>query len=276
MTLRPRLLDTIAVLAGALLAPAAATAQSATPEPGAWQYSATLYGYLPSISGNTAFPADSGGVPINISAQQIIDSLKMTFMGTLEANNGRWGAFTDIVYVNLGHTKTGSRDFTIGDIGLPVGTTSDLGLDFKATVWTLAGEYRVASDPGLTVDAIAGTRMLDLKQRLNWTITGSIGPLDPVNRTGKAEADQTVWDGIVGVRGRYAFGAQREWSVPFYLDLGAGQSTMTWQAATGIGYGFKWGELSALYRWLDYDMKSGKAIQGVRMSGPQVGATFRW
>ena len=200
MTLRPRLLDTIAVLAGALLAPAAATAQSATPEPGAWQYSATLYGYLPSISGNTAFPADSGGVPINISAQQIIDSLKMTFMGTLEANNGRWGAFTDIVYVNLGHTKTGSRDFTIGDIGLPVGTTSDLGLDFKATVWTLAGEYRVASDPGLTVDAIAGTRMLDLKQRLNWTITGSIGPLDPVNRTGKAEADQTVWDAIVGVR----------------------------------------------------------------------------
>ena len=64
--------------------------------------------------------------------------------------------------------------------------------------------------------------------------------------------------------------------MPFYLDLGAGQSTMTWQAAAGIGYGFKWGELSALYRWLDYDMKSGKAIQGVRMNGPQVGATFRW
>ena len=128
MTLRPRLLDTIAVLAGALLAPAAATAQSATPEPGAWQYSATLYGYLPSISGNTAFPADSGGVPINISAQQIIDSLKMSFMGTLEANNGRWGAFTDIVYVNTSATPrpeaATSRSGTSGSRSAPPRTSA--------------------------------------------------------------------------------------------------------------------------------------------------------
>ncbi len=58
--------------------------------------------------------------------------------------------------------------------------------------------------------------------------------------------------------------------------MGTGDSDLTWQAAAGIAYGFKWGEVSALWRYIDYDMKSGSAMQNVRFSGPMVGATFRW
>ena len=47
---------------------------------------------------------------------------------------------------------------------------------------------------------------------------------------------QDVWDGIVGVKGRYAFGDNRAWSMPFYLDVGHGQSEVTWQVAAGLGY----------------------------------------
>ena len=50
------------------------------------------------ISGNSTFPADAGS-GLDVSADKIVDSLKMTFMGSLDAHNGRWGAFTDLLYV---------------------------------------------------------------------------------------------------------------------------------------------------------------------------------
>lgn len=265
------LLPVATLLVAAALLPLASQARDA----GAWQTAASVYVYLPSVSGRSAFPTD-GGTPIQVGADQILDSLKMTFMGTLDLHNGRWGAFTDVLYIDLGNQKSQSRDFSIGNFGLPAGSTADLGLDLKAWVWTLAGQYRVVSEGGLTMDLIGGARMLDITQRLDWAVSGSLGALPPVGRAGTAEVSQTVWDGIFGVKGRYVFGAQREWSLPYYLDVGTGGSTMTWQAAAGVAYGFRWGELSALYRSLDYDMKSGKAIQSIRFSGPMLGATFRW
>jgi hypothetical protein len=269
---RARLARAVRLAVLAMFAPAAALAQA----PGEWQTSATLYLYLPSVSGNTSFPSGSSGSPIDVSANQILDSLKMAFMGSLSLHNGRWGAFTDVVYVDLGNTKTQNRDFTIGNTAIPAGTSADLGLDLKAWVWTLAGQYRVASDAALTVDLLGGARMLDVTQRLDWNITGSLGSLPPASRSGSTEVSQTLWDAIFGLRGRYSFGAQREWSLPFYVDVGTGESTMTWQAAAGVAYGFKWGELSAMWRTLDYDMKSGQPVQDLSFSGPMIAASFRW
>ena len=48
------------------------------------------------------------------------------------------------------------------------------------------------------------------------------------------------------------------------------------QAAAGISYAFQWGELNALWRYLGYKAKSGKAISDVNFNGPQVGVVFRW
>ena len=129
MNTRPPLLELALLLAGTLLAPVAATAQ----DTGGWKTSATVYLYLPSLSGRTSFPANSG-TPIDVSTEQILDNLKMTFMGSLDTHNGRWGLFTDVIYLNLGNTKTSSREFTIGGIGIPADTTADLGLDLKGWV----------------------------------------------------------------------------------------------------------------------------------------------
>jgi hypothetical protein len=267
----------LGLAAGALM-PAASQAQTAPSASGAdnWRYAATLYVYLPSIGGKTSFPADSGGTPINITAEKIVESLKFTFMGALDAHNGRWGVFTDLIYLDLGGGKSGSRDFTIGDIGLPAGATADLDWDLKGWVWTLAGQYRLPTDPAFTVDLLAGTRMFDLTQTLRWNITGDIGPIAPPGRSGSAEIGDTLWDGIVGVKGRYTFGANREWAMPFYLDVGTGDSDRTLQSGIGISYAFKWGEVTGMWRYLDYKMKSGGAIQEMNFSGPLIGATWRW
>jgi hypothetical protein len=273
----------LAVVAIALL-PLAGTAQAAGSglTPGPWRYSATIYGYLPSIGGKTSFPADSGGTGadssgpgLDIDANTIIDNLKMTFMGSLSAHNGQWGVFTDLLYLDVGANKSATRDFAIGGIGIPASATADLSYDMKGWIWTLAGQYRVTARPDYTMDLLAGARMFEIKQRLDYTISGDLGGISLGQRAGRATVDDRVWDAIFGVKGRYAFGANRQWSVPYYLDVGAGQSKMTWQGAIGIAYGFRWGELSAMWRYIGYDFKSDKVTE-INFNGPMVGATFRW
>ena len=79
-----------------------------------WKWQASIYAYLPDISGRTTFPDGGGGGGSTLDAETILDNLKMTFMGSLEASNGRWGMFTDAVYMDIGNTKSGYRDFTLG------------------------------------------------------------------------------------------------------------------------------------------------------------------
>lgn len=258
----------MAGLALACLQPAGSAAQS-DPAAGAWRYRASVYGFLPSFETTNSYP--TGGSSIDVS---IDDDFKFTFMGSLDAHNGRWGVFTDFLYLNLGNERQGTRDFTIGGGGIPAGTTANLDWDLKGTLWTLAGQYRVVSAPVLQLDVLAGVRMARLETSLNYAITGSLGALPPASRTGSLGNDETLWDGIVGVKGRYAFGAGQRWSIPMYLDVGTGSSNLTWQAAAGVGYSFSWGELSLVYRHIAYEMKSGKSLQDVTLSGPQFGATF--
>ena len=57
---------------------------------------------------------------------------------------------------------------------------------------------------------------------------------------------------------------------------GTGESSLTWQAMTGVGYAFGWGDVTLAWRHIDYDMKSGKSIESVSFDGPGVAAAFRW
>ena len=71
---------------------------------------------------------------------------------------------------------------------------------------------------------LAGARLLDLEQKLNWQFNGNIGAL-PLAASGSSTVDDSLWDGIIGVKGRASFGANREWFVPYYLDIGTGNQT---------------------------------------------------
>lgn len=261
-------------VAVAMLLPACAIAETPSgSHRGDLAYEASLYVYLPTIDGTSSFPAD--GSSVNVDASKILESLDFTFMGTFDIHRGAWGVFTDLMYVDLGASKGASRDFTIGDIGLPAGTAADLHLDLKAWVWSLAAEYRLSDQPGLQLDLLGGTRYLDLSEKLTWTISGNLGPIEPGGRSGSSEASSRLWDAIVGVRGRVVLGSASNWTVPFYLDVGAGASNHTWQAAGGIAYSFQWGSLVAMWRYLDYGF-SGNNVTALSLNGPLIGAAFRW
>jgi len=262
---------------GALL-PTPATAQSTAyaSQGEKWQFAATLYGYLPSIGGKLSVPVDTGGTNLSVDANQIIDSLKMTFMGTLDAHYGQWGAFTDVLYLDVGGSKSRTHDFSVGRSGVPASTTADINLDLKGTVWTIAGEYRVISDPAAKVDILAGARYFGIKPTLGWSIQGELGPIPESGRSGSRQINETVWDGIVGLKGRYAFGDERRWYVPYYADIGTGESQLTWQLAGGLGYAWNWGGVFAMWRYLDYNFKSDKKLEDINFNGPMLGVTFTW
>jgi len=269
---------TVLCFAGGALVPAPAAAQSALPpwEAGKWQLSASLNGFVPAIDGKVNYAGDTRSSDLHVSMHEVLSNLKMTFQGSLDVHNGRWGIFNDVIYADIGGVKSRTRDFSLGNIEIPATATTDLSLGVKATVWTVAGEYRVVSDPAWTVDLLAGARLLDVKTTLGFSINGDLGPIALPGRGGSKEVSDSLWDGIVGVKGRYTFTDDRKWFLPFYLDVGTGQTKLTWQAVAGVGYGFHWGDLVATYRYLDWNAKSGKSVEDLSFGGPMISAAWRW
>jgi hypothetical protein len=269
-----------ALLAAAALFPLQASADgsgvyaTATTED-SWQFEAIPYLYVPWVSTTVRLPRGINTTS-DISPNELLNHFKMGFLGAFDVQKGNWGALTDVLYVNVGNAGARTRSFTIGRRELPADVTVSASLDIKTTLWTLAGTFRVVTDPLATLDVLAGTRLLDIKVDQRWYLSGNIGPLSLPSRGGGAEDSGNQWNGIVGAKARLNIFPDRRWFMPFYADVGTGESKLTWQASTGFGYLFHWGEVSATWRYIDYTNKSGKPIQDLSMSGAQVTAVIRW
>jgi len=262
----------IAACADALLTPIVATAQPADD----WRFNAIIYVYLPDISGTTTFQQTGASDSATVDADTILKHLKFAFMGTFDANKGRWGVTNDLMYLNVGDSKSQTKNFSIGGIQIPADASASAHFDLKGWIWTIAGTYDAVSDPQARLQLLAGARLLSVRENFNWQLSGNVGPIPLPGRQGSSEAKIDNWDAIVGVRGRLMFGGNREWFIPYYVDAGTGNSDLTWQAIGGIGYAFKWGDIIAAWRYLDYNMKSGKDIQSVNFNGPAIGVAFHW
>ena len=267
-----RLSLVICVLGLGTLAPSRASAEAADHD---WHVAATIYGWFPDIGGETNFPADPGN-DINVDISTILDHLKMTAQGSFEVRKGSWGVFTDVVYLDVGEAKSQTRNLEINGQPLPAAITADLDFDLKSVFWTLAGTYRVAETPDASMDVLLGVRLASMQQTLDWEFAGTFVGATPPPLTGTRESKVDQWDGVFGIRGRLAFGAEHKWIVPYYFDIGAGDSDMTWQGMLGLAYAFNWGDVGVAWRYLDYDLKSGEAIADMNFNGPALGATFRW
>ncbi len=175
-----RPLAAIAVVAALL--PLHAQAESTI---GGWQWDATVYLWLPSLGGETSFPPDGDGPSIDVSADAILDSLNFAFMGALGVRRGPWGVATDVIYLDLGSSKKGTRNVGIGPVDLPASVDADLRLDITGWLWTLTGSYALVQQERVSMDVLAGVRMLDLEQDLRWQFNGDISSL-PLRRDGPA------------------------------------------------------------------------------------------
>jgi hypothetical protein len=261
----------VAATAFAALAPVASRAET----PDEWRFAATIYGWLPSIGMDTSFPTGSGPT-VDVTGSDILNALNFTFMGAFDAQKGEWGAFTDVIYLNLGSSTKRTRDLSVDGLPLSASVTGKASLDITGWVWTTAGTYRVIDHPTYTMDLLAGARLLDLSTDLKWSLTGDLGDPPIIDAAGKSNVSDNIWDGIVGFKGRATFGDDDKWFVPYYFDIGTGDSDLTWQGLVGVGYAFDWGDLFAAWRYMDYEMPSKNLIQNANFNGGAIGVTFHF
>ena len=240
-----------------------------------WQFQASINGWFPDIAGKTAFGAGDGR-DFDVDIGTILDNLELTLQGSFAVQKGKWGAFTDLVYMDLGASKSGTRDLTLGGQELPATVTANLKLDVTTTIWTLAGSYRLQATPSGSMDLLAGVRLFDADSTLGWNFSGDFGGVTPPPLTGERGVASSNWDAIVGIKGRFALGADNTWYVPYYADVGTGDSDLTWQASLGLNYAFNWGDVGINWRYMEYQLASGEKINDMNFNGPSLGVAFRW
>jgi hypothetical protein len=222
------------------------------------QFGLEIYGWGASIGGETATGSD-----VNLDFDDILDNLNFTAMGVVGIRKGKWSFTTDILYMDL----EGDKDSVIPISGGTIGVNTDL--ELRAWVITPAVGYNVVETDNVSLNVIGGARYLSLDADIEQNINTPLRPL-----YGKVSDSASIWDGIVGVRGKYAFNEQ--WYVPYYLDIGTGDSDFTWQVSAGLGYKFKVCDVILAYRYLSWDFDDDSALDSMNISGPMLGVKFEF
>ena len=266
-----------------IAATSAASAQDTGLRPG-WSFEIAPYLWLPTVNATLRYnvPSNFGGTAdVKADAGDYFANLNGALALAGVVRYDRFSVLTDIMYVNA--TAGGSRveSVNIADIGRdPISSTLNTGGDttLKTTLWTLAAGYTVASGTWGNVDVLAGFRYLGIDSNTNYnlavTLTGPRGNAGPTfGGAGSLAANDSIWNGIVGLRGRINI-AESGFFIPYYLDLGAGNSNFTWQTFAGIGYQTGWAGVQLGWRYMSYDQGGSSAVQDMTMSGAYLAVNF--
>ena len=254
----------IAAICFAFLGASTVLAQTeSSPTQDQWQFSGAIYLWGADLNGQTI-----RGSEVEVSFNDLLDNLEMAFMGAFAARKNNWSLFTDVIYMDLAADKTANLSIPIGPIQVPV--TTSVSLDIEAWILHFAGGYNLYSEGKSRLDLIGGARYLNLDQSMFLSLQ-SLGP--GLSRT--ISESLTSFDGSVGLKGNAALGER--WFLPYYFDIGTGESSFTWQATAGIG--FRAGrvvDLALVYRHLEWDIDSARVVDDINFSGPTLGVIFRW
>jgi hypothetical protein len=208
-----------------------------------WQFAAELYFWGASIGGKSASGSD-----IDIELDDILDSLEFAFMGAAGVRKGKWSLAVDLIYL----------DAEDSDAIAP-----GLNASLELTNWVITPlvGYNLVDTEGIRLDILGGARYLYIKTDLG---------VEPLGL--RAEDSGSNWDAIIGSRG--VVDLAEKWYLFGYLDIGTGESDLTWQAFGGVGYRFKYFDLVAAYRYLRWDFDDNQALDDLYLHGPVFGIRF--
>lgn len=275
------LLSALLAVFWVMLIPMDSAAQSPSDQ---WQFGITPYFWAPRVDGTLKYgvPPGAGGSPdVAIDADDYLENLDFVFMIAGEARKGRWSVFTDVIYLDFSDddSKVKSIDFIDGGPDL-VNASLDAGTEtsFKALAWTLAGGYSMLQGDLGRLELLAGFRYFGVDASTDWRLTTTItgpGGSHSFPPSGSASQREDLWDGIIGLRGRLNLGGSKFY-IPYYIDVGAGSSELTWEGMAGLAYGFKWVDIIVAYRYLYYDMDDDGLVQDMSFGGPEIGLKIKF
>jgi hypothetical protein len=260
-----------------------ASAQDIGLRPG-WSFEVAPYVWLPSVNADLRYNLPTGGggtADVRTNADDYFAHLNFAAALAATVRYDRFSALTDIIYVSAdaGSSRVDSVDLV--QVGRnPISSTLNGSGDssLKTTLWTLAGGYTVADGSWGHVDVLAGFRYLGIEASTNYnvalTLVGPRGNAGPsFGGAGRLSGRDNIWNGIIGVRGRVNIG-QSGVFLPYYVDIGTGDSNFTWQTFAGIGYQSGWAGVQLGWRYMSYDQGSTRLVQNLSMSGAYLAVNF--
>ena len=228
-----------------------------------WQFAGSIYLWGADVGGTTM-----RGSEVEVGFSYLVDNLVLGFMGAFVARKNDWSLLADLIYLDLSANKSADVTIPIGGNLLPISTSVDL--DLEGWIIHLAGGYNLYTEGRSRIDLIAGVRYLDLSTDIFLELQ-SLGP----GQSRSISDSHTAWNGILGLKGTAAL--SERWFLPYYVDVGAGESKFTWQASAGLGFkaGNSW-DIALVYRHLEWDLDSTLIVDDINFSGPTLGVVFRW
>jgi hypothetical protein len=220
-----------------------------------WINELTIYGWLANINGTIPLPGENT-LDISYDAEDILSNLEGILMGGYEARYQKFSFIADLIYMSVN-----------GDGSLPTGSgiaTADL--DITSYVITGGVGYELMNTEKGVLSVVGGLRWLDLEVETDLTRNGF-----PVSSN---SGSQDLLDGLIGVRG--AFKINEKWFLPYYADIGTGDSDYSYNLFAGIGYAFGWGDVRLGYRHLSITMEDEAFMEDMTLSGPVLGVGFRF
>ena len=250
-------------------------------EPG-WQFSVTPYAWVPSIDGTLRYqlPTQSGSGSADVSKDgaSILEALNFAAMIAAEARYQRYSVLTDFIYLDLGGSSSKVRDVNFGGGGSAgVGANLDRGTEssLSGSLWTLMGGYTVTQGDWGHADITGGFRLFSLSAETNLRLSGDVtapSGTTTLNRNARLSDSATLFDGVVGLRGRLVIG--KGFFVPYAFDIGTGSSSLTWQASGALGYQMNWGSVALGWRHLSYEQSGNNLVQDLSFSGAFLAVNF--
>lgn len=226
-----------------------------------WQFDATLYMWMTGMNGKTATGDD-----FKVTFGDLLDNLDFAFMGVFEAHKGRLSLLTDAMYLKL-EAENGGK--VTGQGGLAT-IKADATIKLQAWVVTPAIAYNIVDTNKFKFEVLAGARYLWIKPELDLHIKGPFRSRDK-----NISASGDVWDGIVGIRG--SVNLDKHWYIPYYADIGTGESQFTDQVMAGVGYRISDKvDVAAAYRYMYWKFEENKVLDKLNLSGPVVGLRYRF
>lgn len=209
----------------------------------------------------------------DVSFDDLLDKVDTALMGHAEVRGERWGAFVDLIYIDLSDGQV----IPVGP-GNPIGGDVIVDNSLKLQIYELGGLYRFTKQGAAAsnFDFIFGARQIEMDLDINVTLPGPGGG-QPSLGTDNSETD--IFAGF-----RFIGKFNDRWGYKARADYGAGGTEGALNFLATIGYTFGQSGLFTLdvgYRYFTVELEKSLADNAtantdITMSGPVVGFIFKF
>jgi len=222
-----------------------------------WRFEVTPYFLAAGMEGEVGIGGRTAD--IDMSFDDILDSLDAGFMGLFSAQKGPWTLGFETVYFKL--SDDASVTGPLGRVDAAIDLTTEMSI-FSGTV-----AYRIV-DEKTKLDVLGALRYTDLEADAS-VLINSAGPV-AFSTSLDAGGSKDWTDVVLGLKVTHPVASDVD--LVGYVDVGGNDDSETWQAIAGVNWHFKEDYTAKFgYRVLDWDYDDGSFKWDMQSAGIYAG-----